>query len=343
MAPPTLPTHQLGKDGPQVTAIGYGMMGLSANYGAPLPDDQRFALLDKIYEAGELFWDSSDSYGDSEVLIGRWFAQHPERRKDIFLCTKFGQRFQPDGSRAVDSSPAWVRQACENSLKKMGVDTIDLWYSHRQDKKTPIEQTVRAMDEMRKEGKVRYLGLSECSANSLRRACKAAKISAVQLEYSPFSLEIESEQIDLLRTARELGVAVVAYSPVGRGMLTGTITSPDQFEPGDFRARIPRFSKENFHKNIELVDNMKKIAQKKGCTPAQLALAWVLAQGKDVIPIPGTTKFERFEENMGALKVKLTPEEVKEIRDMAKACEPEGDRYPDFMMGHLFADTPEEA
>lgn len=285
----------------------------------------------------------ADAYGDSEDLLGAWFKKRPEVRSNIVLCTKFANKGTGiTGKRIVDSSPEYAKEACAKSLSRLGVDTIDLYYCHRLDSVTPIEQTVRAMEELRKEGKIKYLGLSECSSQSLRRACKVAKISAVQLEYSPFAMDIETEQVALLKTARELGVAIVAYSPVGRGILTGTLKSPDDFEKGDFRLMAPRFSKENFPKNLELVDKLKGIAEKKGCTPAQLALAWLVAQGDDIIPIPGTTKWERYQENMEALNVKLTSEEDETIRKLAKEAEPAGTRYPPNFMHACFADTPEE-
>lgn len=281
-------------------------------------------------------------YGDSEVLLGTWFKQNPGKRAEIFLCTKFAVKIGPDGQRSTDSSPDYAKEACAKSLERLGLDYVDLFYCHRLDGKTPVEQTVRGMDELRQEGKVRYLGLSECSATSLRRACKVAKISAVQLEYSLFALDIETEQVDLLRTARELGVAVVAYSPIGRGMLSGTLRSPDDFGPGDFRARAPRFSKENFPKNLKLVDKVAAIAKEKGCTPTQLALAWLLAQGTDVFPIPGTTNWGRYQENMASLDVKLTSDENETIRKLANDAEPAGTRYPEAHMHMCFVDTPEE-
>lgn len=216
-------------------------------------------------------------------------------------------------------------------------DAIDLYYCHRIDPEQPIEITVQTMAELKKEGKIRYLGLSECSAETLRRACKVHHIAAVQVEYSPFSMDIE--QNDLLKTCRELGVAVVAYSPFSRGFLTGTIKSHDDFEPDDRRRAMPRYSAENFHKNMELVHSITSIAETKGATPGQLTLAWLMAQGDDIIPIPGTTKKKNFDENMGSLKISLTKEEEAEIRKKVQATEITGDRYPKYMMGHLYVDT----
>lgn len=254
-------------------------MGLSAFYGKPKPDNERFAILDKAYEMGERNWDSADIYADNEDLLGNWFKANPDKRENVFLATKFGNCRNPDGSLEIKSNREYVPEACAKSLKRLGLPYVDLYYCHRLNADTPVEETVEAMAKLKQEGKIKYLGLSECSSESLRRACKVHHIDAVQIEYSPFSLDIESEQIGLLKTCRELGVAVVAYSPIGRGMITGAIKSPDDFEDGDFRKMAPRFSKENFPKNLELVDGMKKLADKKGCTPSQLTLAWLLAQG----------------------------------------------------------------
>jgi len=332
-------TVQLGRGGPQVVQIGFGLMGLSAFYGRAESDEQRFRVLDRAYELGETFFDSADIYGDSEDLVGKWFKRTGLRDK-IFLATKFANRYNPDGSVTVDSSPEYVKEACAKSLKRLGIDCIDLYYCHRVDKKTPIEKTVQAMAELKAEGKIKYLGLSEVSSETLRRACKVHHISAVQVEYSPFSLDIETPQIDILRTARELGVAIVAYSPLGRGFLTGAYSSPDDFGEGDFRKLLPRFSAENFAKNLKLVESLTRIAESKGCTPGQLTLAWLLAQGDDILPIPGTTKVKNLEENWGALQVSLSPEEERTIRAEVEKAEVAGPRYPQGMFGNLYADTP---
>ncbi|KAJ9661848.1 hypothetical protein H2201_006328 [Coniosporium apollinis] len=337
---PGLPTHQLGKYGPEVTALGFGLMGLSAFYGKPKPDEERFAVLDKAYAIGELFWDTADVYADNEDLIGKWFSNNRGKRDNIFLATKFANKMTDDGQMVVDSTPEWCKEACAKSLKRLGVDFVDLYYCHRLDGKTPVEKTVQAMAELQKEGKIKYIGLSECSSESLRRACKVVHIDAVQVEYSPFALDIESDQIGLLKTCRELGVAIVAYSPIGRGMLSGTIRSPDDFEEGDFRKYAPRFSEENFPKNLKLVDEISALAKEKGCTPTQLTLAWLMAQGDDIFPIPGTTKVERLEENVGSLKVKLTKEEEQRIRKACEEAEVHGSRYPEAFSAALFADTP---
>ncbi|CAF9914602.1 hypothetical protein IMSHALPRED_001957 [Imshaugia aleurites] len=336
---PSLPTRQLGKDGPQVTALGYGAMGLSAFYGKPESDEDRFRLLDKAYDMGETFWDSADIYSDSEDLIGKWF-ERTGKRDDIFLATKFANVIK-DGERMVRSDPEYVREACEKSLKRLGISSIDLYYCHRLDRKTPVEKTVEAMAQLKKEGKIKYLGLSEVSAASLRRAHAVHPISAVQVEYSPFTTDIESPDIALLKTCRELGVATIAYSPLGRGMLTGAYKSPADFEEGDFRSRAPRFSEENFPKNLKLVDEINEIAKKKGCTSGQITLAWLLAQGPDVIPIPGTKKIKYLEENLAALDVNLTSSEIAEIRKAVENAEVHGYRYPEQMMGTLLADSPE--
>ena len=248
----------------------------------------------------------------------------------------------PGGGREINSSPEYCKEACAKSLKRLGIDQIDLYYCHRLDGKTPIERTVKAMAELKAEGKIKYLGLSECSSESLRRACKVHHIAAVQVEYSPWALDIEDPQIELLRTARELGVAIVAYSPIGRGMLSGTIRSTDDLDEGDFRRYSPRFSKENFAKNLVLVDQIVDLAKEKGCTPTQLCLAWLMAQGPDIIPIPGTTKTKRLEENLGSLHVTLTDAEEKKIRKVCEDAEIHGGRYPEQMKSVLFADTPAE-
>ncbi|OJD33538.1 aldo keto reductase [Diplodia corticola] len=338
----SLPTRQLGKDGPQVTALGLGLMGLSMAYGPPKPDAERMAFLDKAYELGERNWDTADMYGDNEDLLGRWFAAHPTRRPTIFLATKFGNRLDAaTGARSIDSSPAYCKAALERSLGRLGLPSVDLYYCHRLDAATPIELTVRAMAELQAAGKIRHIGLSECSAASLRRACAVAKVAAVQVEYSPFALDAEAERVGLLRACRELGVAVVAYSPLGRGMLSGAIKSPEDFAgEGDFRSVLPRFQGGNFVKNLELVRRIEGIARGKGVTSAQLTLAWLLRQGVDVVPIPGTTRVEGLVENLGALEVELTDEEDRVVREASEGAEVAGERYPEVFMKACFADTP---
>ncbi|KAK4693869.1 pyridoxine 4-dehydrogenase, partial [Lecanoromycetidae sp. Uapishka_2] len=339
MAPPQLPTRKLGKDGPAVTALGFGAMGLSAFYGKPEPDEERFKVLDRAYELGEHFWDSADIYQDNEDLIGKWFKR-TGKRDEIFLATKFANTMK-DGQMTVKSDPEYVKEACEKSLKRLGIPTIDLYYCHRLDGVTPVEKTVEAMAQLKKEGKIKHLGLSEVSSTSLRRAHKIHPISAVQIEYSPYALDIESPTIQLLKTCRELGVATVAYSPLGRGMLTGLYTSPADFEEGDFRKYAPRFSEENFPKNLKLADEIGALAKKKGCTAGQLTLAWLMAQGEDIIPIPGTKKIKYLDENVGALHVKLTEEENAAVRKAVEGAEIHGERYPPGMAARLFSESPE--
>lgn len=277
------------------------------------------------------------TYFDNEVLIGKWFAANPEKRKDIFLATKFAVK-QEDHS--IDSSPEYCKQAIERSLKRLGIEQIDLYYCHRVDRKTPIEKTVEAMAGLKKAGKIRYLGLSEVSSDTLRRAFKVHPIVAVQVEYSPFALDIESAPVDLLKTCRELGVAVVAYSPLSRGLLTGAIQSPDDLEQSDFRRTLPRFSAENFPKNRILVDSITSTAREKKITPGQLTLAWLLAQGNDIFPIPGTTNITKLDENIGSVSVQLSKEEEQKIRQACEEAVVEGTRWPEIAMWTCFADTP---
>ncbi|KAH7175992.1 NADP-dependent oxidoreductase domain-containing protein [Dactylonectria macrodidyma] len=340
MAPQLLPTRPLGRNGPQVPRLGLGLMGISVFYGAAKPEAERIGLLDKAYEVGEYFWDTADMYGDSEDLIGRWLKANPDKRDDIFLATKFANKPAADGSFIIDSTPEYCLSACDRSLERLGVSSVDLYYCHRLDQKTPIELTVRAMVQLKEAGKIKHLGLSECSAESLRRAHAVHPITAVQMEYSPFSLEIESQQFKLLETARELGVAVVAYSPLGRGILSGTLRSHADFGPGDFRAFLPRFSEENFPKNIAIVERIGDIAKGKGLTPSQLTLAWLLAQGDDIFPIPGTTRAERLVENLASCKVDLSDEEKRVMRKEIDDAEVAGGRYPDAFSKASFADTP---
>jgi len=316
-------------------------MGLSIFYGTKQADEDRLKFLDHVYESGEAFWDSSDVYGDSEDLLKKWFEKSG-KRSDIFLCTKFANIRNPDGTSSVNNDPAYIRQACDKSRTRLGLkdgDPIDLYYCHRINSQQPIEVTVATMAELKKEGKISHLGLSECSAMTLRRACKVHHIAAVQVEYSPFSMDIEDPNVELLKTCRELGVAVVAYSPLSRGFLTGTIKSWDDFEEGDRRRVMPRFNKEHFDNNLKLVDTLQSLAKKKSVTSGQLTLAWLMRQGEDIIPIPGTSKVKNFDENMGSLKVELSDEEDKEIRAAVEKAEITGDRYPAAMLGNLLADT----
>ncbi|KAJ8462965.1 hypothetical protein ONZ45_g17746 [Pleurotus djamor] len=353
----TLPTRKLGDA--DVSALGFGLMGISAFYGQTQSDEERFAVLDAAYEAGCRLWDTADVYKDSEDLIGKWF-QRTGKRQDIFLATKFGLRSSP--TRLINGDPEYVKAAAEKSLKRLGVDCIDLYYFHRTDPTVPIEKTVGAMAELVKEGKVKYIGLSECSSKTLRRAHAVHPITAVQVEYSPFTLDIESKEIGLLETARELGVKIVAYSPLGRGLLTGIYKSPDDFEPDDFRRRVARYSKENFPNILKIADGLKAVGQRHGgATAGQVSLAWLLAQGPDIIPIPGTKRvkvrpvrplfltwrltpvsLQYLHENLAAASLTLTPEDIAEVREVAKVADAaKGERYPPDMAAILFVDTPE--
>ncbi|KUJ23166.1 Aldo/keto reductase [Mollisia scopiformis] len=336
-----LPTSPLGKNGPLVPKMGLGCMGLSIWYGeGDIPDETRLKFLDGAHELGETFWITSDRYGDNEALLGKWFKR-TNLRSSIFLVTKFGYvPGNPLDFRVLRTDPEYVKQACARSLQVLGVDKIDLYMAHRIDDVTPIEKTVEAMVELKKEGKIDYMGFSEISAASLRRACAVHPITAVEVEYSPFALDIESEQINLLKTCRELGVAVIAYSPLGRGLLTGQYRSLEDLDPKDARRIMPRFSAENFPKNLKLVEDFERLAKKKDCTSGQLDLAWLMAQGSDIFPIPGTKRVERLKENLGALDVKLTEEEVKEIRTSVNAAGIYGARYPDAHLAVCFRDSP---
>ncbi|KAH9846265.1 Aldo/keto reductase [Lenzites betulinus] len=333
----SLPTRKIGDS--KVTAIGFGAMGIAAFYSTTLSEEDRMKLLDALYESGCTNWDTADCYGDSEVSIGKWFKR-TGKRDEIFLATKFGLGANlPD--RMVCADPEYVPKAIDKSLERLGVDHVDLWYLHRPDPLVPIELTVRAMADQVKAGKTKYIGLSEVSAATLRRAHAVHPISAVQVEYSPFTLDIEDEKIGLLKAARELGVTVVAYSPLGRGLLTGKIRSPADLAADDARLYMPRFSEENFPKMLAVVDGIQAIAKKYDATPGQVTLAWMLAQGDDIIPIPGTTRIPNMLENVGSLKVNLSQEDVDEIRRLAvKADQTMSPRYPADWQALSLADTP---
>ncbi|KIL64883.1 hypothetical protein M378DRAFT_162750 [Amanita muscaria Koide BX008] len=329
-------TRKIG--GTPVSALGFGAMGMSAYYGATESDEERFKLLDTAYEEGCTFWDTADIYGDSEEVIGKWFKR-TGKRDEIFLATKFGITL--GAKKNITGDPEYVKAAFEKSRQRLGVDVVDLYYLHRADTTVPIEHTVGAMAELVKEGKVRYLGLSEISSSTLRRAHAVHPISAVQVEYSPFTLEIEDEKIGLLKTCRELGVAVVAYSPLGRGLLTGQFKSPDDFEEGDHRRTIPRYSKENFPNILKLVSDLKAIGEKHGASAGQVTLAWLLAQGEDIIPIPGTKRIKYLKENLAAAQIKLTTEEVEQVREVATRSDASSvPRYAPQYLKLSFADTP---
>ncbi|GBB99718.1 hypothetical protein RclHR1_03600014 [Rhizophagus clarus] len=315
--------RELGKTGVKIPAIGLGCMGMSGFYGSS-DEQENIKVLNRAIDIGCTFWDTADIYGSgaNEILLSKVLK---ERRNEVFLCTKFALSRGPNGEFNLSGKPEYVRQACENSLKRLGVDYIDLYYQHRVDPNTPIEDTVGALAELVKEGKVKYIGLSECSAATLRRAYKVHPITAVQMEYSPWTLDIEKNGV--LEACRELGVTIVAYSPLGRGFLTGKYKSIDDFEPNDFRRTVPRFQGENFNKNLEIVHKFNEFASKKGVTAGQLCLAWVIAQGEDFVTIPGTRKIKYLEENFEAGKIQLSPEEISEVRKIIDSIEIVGGRY----------------
>ena len=324
--------RKLGGQGLEVSAEGLGCMGMTWAYGAG-DEESGLATIDRALELGITFLDTAEAYGPhtNEALVGRAIAG---RRDEFEIATKFGFVINPEdpSDRATDGSPDNARRACEGSLERLGVDHIDLFYQHRVDPDVPIEETVGAMGELVREGKVRFLGLSEASAETIRRAHATHPITAVQSEYSLWTRDPED---GVLTTLRELGIGLVAYSPLGRGFLTGQIRSLDDLPDDDWRRSNPRFQEDALRENLRLADRVSELAEKQGITPAQLALAWVLAKGDDIVPIPGTKSPRRLDENAAAADVKLSAREIEELDDAISREAVRGDRYPEQMMGLL--------
>ncbi len=325
-------SRQLGRSGLTVSALGLGCMGMSDFYGQP-DDAESLRTLARALELGVSFLDTADMYGPytNEELLGRFFKDDKTRRDKVVLATKFGivRDLNDPSKRGISGRPEYVRQSAEGSLQRLGTDHIDLYYQHRVDPSVPIEETVGAMSRLVEEGKVRFLGLSEAGAETIRRAHATHPISALQTEYSLWSRDVEVEILPLLR---ELGIGLVPYSPLGRGFLTGEIQQFEDFAPDDYRRHSPRFQGENFDKNLKLVGHLRDLAQRKGVTASQLALAWVLAQGDDLVPIPGTKRVKYLEENVGALNVRLSVDERHHLDELLPLGAAAGTRYPEAMM-----------
>jgi aryl-alcohol dehydrogenase-like predicted oxidoreductase len=317
--------RRLGSQGLETSALGLGCMGMSEFYGTA-DEGEAIATIHRALELGVNFLDTADAYGPfkNERLVGRAIKG---RRDEVVLATKFGNVRTEQGERlGIRGDREYVLAACDASLERLGTDRIDVYYQHRVDAKTPIEETVGAMAELVEQGKVRYLGLSEAAPETIRRAHAVHPISALQTEYSLWSRDVEDEVLPMIR---ELGIGLVAYSPLGRGFLSGRIRSVDDLEVGDFRRDNPRFQGENFQKNLELVERVEELAAAKGCTAAQIALVWVLAQGEDIVPIPGTTRVKNLEENVAALDVELTDDDLRDLEAVFPKGAAAGDRYAD--------------